>query len=292
MLDRKETPGDARIVFTSLMNPVFHLTHEGVAGVISAAVAQTLGSDLGPQVELEDAAVRSQKRAIFENARESGFDVADYAERRRRTEPWVTVEIGPGTRPSGLNRKYVTESQSAYIGIEALLNSKFSEHSEEHFAGLRDEGNIFLLTDRLISRQPLDADQEIDPADTRHCVVPDEIADEVFIVYNYDDPRTDQALITQEALRMLKPGGLLIIHDSNRELLNIVGYVQSSGFQIVYAIRKWSAFENTEEPAFNAVVQSLGLEPRERGANPFNDRPGLLIIAEKPGITSYTGSRG
>lgn len=208
------------------------------------------------------------------------FDMQGFIEKRQKTEPWVAVEIGPGLRPSGLNRRFT--GSSAYIAIEAGINNNwpfFDPETHGTTAGVfqkirenRQGENIFLIEDYAIdSKQP---GRRVLGDQAGHYKLPDECADEVILSYVLGDDQTNFGLVISEARRMLKPGGLLMIFDSYG---TVFGHdLDHVGLEFEFA----STLEKgTGEPALQ-----FGLYQTDPDIlNIENERlPGAMLIMSKP----------
>jgi hypothetical protein len=205
------------------------------------------------------------------------FDLKGYIEHRKTAEPWTTVEIGPGDMPSGLNRKFTGES--VYIGIEAGINVNFSTLSDKVFGSIkskRPNENIFLLHDQAIGRSCSD---NMSPESSRHYDMPDDSANEIFLVYTLDDPKTEVDLVLGEIYRMLKPGGSAIISDRSRgargdqQLDGHLSSIEDAGLRSAYMTER-----GTDIAAQLGCYQTGINEGEDLRSVP----PNLLLIATKP----------
>lgn len=193
----------------------------------------------------------------------SRLDPVVYAEMRTAAEPWVTVEIGPGSRPSGLNRSF-KGSNSLYLGIERDVNTDFSQNCESKFARLRaarPDENIIICSGvpegQLVGE-----------------------ADEVFMAYVLDDPHTRRPLVVDETWRLLKPGGMAVIYDRDINALSIARALKKRGFDIPYA----ASVPRIDGKVLTQQASALGLyEAKPVGRHdPLHERPNLLMLAQKP----------
>src|ERR1044071_9726214 len=84
----------------------------------------------------------------------AGFAIQATIEQRNTTDPWFTLELGPGNKPSGLNRRY--EGDSVYVAIEPHITKGFSSATDTVFEqirkGDRSEEKIFVLGDEATGR--------------------------------------------------------------------------------------------------------------------------------------------
>lgn len=209
----------------------------------------------------EPPSVLTRDQLFQEGAR---LDVMAYAETRVATESWITVEIGPGSRPSGLNRSF-KGSDSLYLGIERDINTDFSQNCESKFARLRtvrSDENIIICPG--IPEGKLVAE-----------------ADEVFITYVLDDLHTRKPIVIDEAWEVLKPGGIAIIYDKDIKALSIARALKKKGFDIPYVA---SIKRGIDQRLLTQQAIALGIYEARPGNrhNPLQEEPDLLMLAQKP----------
>lgn len=173
----------------------------------------------------------SFKLRMNEIEEKSVFDLQDYSRVRKKTEPWTTVNIGPGARPLGINRSF--KDMSKYIAFEPGWNPEYAskDRVKEVFNDLsasRPDENIEVRdVDWSFKKYGYD--------------FPDSSADEVLISNVFDDftiyaPKDQNSKIISEAYRMLKPGGVFLIQDRGSNFLEELDHtLQREGFNIVYA---------------------------------------------------------
>jgi SAM-dependent methyltransferase len=215
-------------------------------------------------------------QALTAVAPEDALDPLEYARHRREQEPWVTVEIGPGGHPSGLLRRNY-RGKSAYIGIENNSFTTFSKFAGPIFGALREErpkDHIFLREDPTFGRS--------EDGSTNYYDFPDEIADEIYLAQVYDKPNSescehngDQADMTKEVARLLRPGGKALIFDYQQNLVDIMGWLDEAGLKVRFVARDTVVDTETAETIsvegfFHTKMELESLEGD------------LIIIAEKP----------
>lgn len=214
----------------------------------------------------------------------SRFDIAAYCEERKHTNPWATVDIGPGLRPSGLNREY--KKGSRYVAFEPCLNPWFAmrgavERMYVDIAAQRPDEDI-ALKDAL----------HIRTGKTEKLVFvgnysfPNSEASEVFISNVFDDdtihtdPGKDRKIIA-EVFRMLKPGGMCVIQDTAYNMATWLGdMLKEQGLELVFGQaasieRESKESEQRYERQFATLIHQLGLHYEGRGNL-------SLLIAQKP----------
>lgn len=203
-------------------------------------------------------------------------DALEYARYRREQADWLTMEIGPGNHPSGLLRRDFT-GKSAYIGIENCSFPEYSDDADTVFKDLRKtrpRENIFLRLDPNFGKYyPKERYGYYD--------FPDATADEIYISQVYDKPtlevrNDDEEIMTNEAARLLKPGGKVIIFDYDRNLEAIVGWLEGAGLELSFLLRDYPTDAETGAPINNSEA-FLKLQ-KELDCTEGD----LIIIAEKP----------
>lgn len=245
-----------------------------------AALREALGIQVpgGEQEAFARHRIKQERelQAAVQVAPEDALDPLEYANYRREQDPWVTVEIGPGGNPSGLvRRKY--KGKSAYIGIENNSYSDFSKLAWPIFGELREKRpkeNIFLREDPNFGRS--------EDGSTNYYDFPSEIADEIYLAQVYDKPNNpncqqnnDQADMTKEVARLLKPGGKALIFDYQQNLASIMGWLEEAGLKVRFVARATTVDTETGE---NVTTQGF-MHTQFELESLYGD---LIIIAEKP----------
>ncbi len=285
-------------------------------GMKIARAAHAKARELDEQYELSDGAkIRKREererkgeavahkahddhRRFLENLSErSGFSVDKHALRKQATEPWTTIELGPGDRPVGMNRKFSGDSK--YIGIDPHIHMP-REVTEEIFARLKSSRpgeNINLLS---LDRGAKSIAGEI----------PDGSADEVFAVYVFDDPKTDRGTIISEAYRMLKPGGIFIVSD-HKSLLSrlkpkysspidrpeferkgVAADLETAGFELQfyreYPGSYWTALEEGSPELAELQGKYFDIGNKLGLVSEYNQPHMDILVAMKPPEPTYT----
>jgi SAM-dependent methyltransferase len=248
-----------------------------------AALPEEAQITVGAAIEASEAT----KEQYF--AEHKQLNLVEYAGKRESTEPWLTVELGTGSRPSGFRRTY--KGKSAYIGIDANTSQDSPTGAEKAFEELkakRPDENIFLIKDELIGRTheryfiengfvdpdggkylsdakmygfAMLSEQDAPYKDTQHYSLPDNCADELYCVNTLGDPHSESDLIVGEAARILKPGGSMIIYDRERYLGDIIDTLDDHGLLVTYADRGTNSF--IDERFYNDTHALLGCHQTE-----------------------------
>ena len=198
----------------------------------------------------------------------------EYAEKRCFEPAGTTVDIGPGCNPSGINRQFA--SSSRWLGFENFSFDDFSDGADDYFEKLsnsRPGEDIKLVDDSHFGHGDLDGNRYS---------LGDEEADEIYACRLYDKPswgsedNNDQLAMTTEIERMLKPGGLAMIGDLDRNLFRILYLLQQTNLELVFFSEKEILDELTGEKSINEdhdiLMKDLG----------FSFPAPILIIARKP----------
>lgn len=231
------------------------------------------------------AALQERQGVFFAEINDiSEFDLDAYCEERKHANPWVTLDIGPGLKPSGLNREY--KEGSRYVAFEPCLNPWFAMR-----------GAVERMYVDITAQRP---DEDITLKDALHIRTgktgklvfvgnysfPDGKASEVFVSNVFDDdtihadPGKDPKIIA-EVFRMLQPGGVCIIQDTAFNMATRLGdMLKGQGFELVFGQNARVAVGDEEakqlyEEQFAERIRQLGLH--------YEDHSNLsLLIARKP----------
>lgn len=227
---------------------------------------------------------RLQEQFFAEINEVSTFDVTAYCYERVVREPWVTVDIGPGIKPSGLNRSYRGESR--YVAFEPCLNPLYAPRR------VVERTFVNILADRPDENISLKDALHIHSGSSGKLVFmgkyyfPDSEASEVFISNVFDDNTIHadsgkNPKIVAEAFRMLQPGGKCIIQDTAYNMTEWLGsMLEEAGFELVFGQPAYVsvADEVTAEryqAQFIDLIQGIGLH--------YKGHEHLaLLIAQKP----------
>lgn len=193
-----------------------------------------------------------------------GFSITEFIEHRKAAKEWTTVEIGPGRRPSGLNRDF--SGQSKYIGIEAALSPTWATSPQIYdvFDSLKEDRpneNISVMLDYSVFEAHEMERSSIGRArmESFYEGVDPEIADEVFCVNVFDDLRTQSEMVRDEAFRLLKPGGYFIIADEFENFPELLPWLERKGFELKQAA---GDFDN---PFAQRSIFTIFREPHTEG---------------------------
>ena len=149
----------------------------------------------------------------------------------------------------------------------------------------RPASRIGKLVGKALGR-PYAIDKSADSIEsaTKHYAIPDETADEIFVVHTFDDPDVKEqgSLIPREAYRMLTPGGTINVYDRTRNLIRINDLLTDAGFEIQYFNFDESTINNDRE--FYSQTAALGCyqQDAEHTFNTADKYPDILFIATKP----------
>lgn len=211
---------------------------------------------------------------LAEINRNSAFDVNEYIEERLANPSLLTIEIGPGNRPTlktsvesdegstlrlfGTEKRKRYTGKSAFVGIEAFMHERFENRTAQTFEELiqaRPDENIFLIEDRTVGRKrdPDDPntlyyyDHEtrtniktkfdegvVYDHHLRRFAIPSERASEVVASYVLDDYQADNELVIAEANRMLQVGGIFAVSDEGYRAELTITELEEGGFEVVY----------------------------------------------------------
>ena len=155
------------------------------------------------------------------------FSVENWLESRAAASGYTVVELGHADAPIAANDRF--DGARVYIGIEAWINSAYAQGGAAVIDDLRSsrpEENLFFLSCNTGFEEgqflPGVADGLERSAPRSYevaTVLPDEVADEVFLGNVFGDPRVKSspertAALFREVLRIARPGGRIILRET------------------------------------------------------------------------------